>query len=174
VFRNIYILCLGILLGIIVTTHISFAYSAPKVPEYPADLNEGAAMYDTQGAPVPGSEGKAMEIQKKYEADMKSYSARQGEYSFTVNLAKVIVAVLLIMVGALVIGRLPLLPEAAIAGGAIVLLSLSSSFFSFYGFDVATYGDSSFKVSIHQLGTLYAITIIAAVVGFLTFKKPAK
>ncbi len=171
-FKNLYTLAVGILLGITVSVTLSFAFPSPKMPEYPSDPNA----YNTdpmisQSPQMEQEMNKQVQNyavqQKEYDKQMKVFNKQSSEYAFTANLYKLGAAVVLLIIAALCFGRIPFMPEAFVAGGAIVLLGVSSStFVSFYNFDPTSMGDSSFKISVTQLSMFYILTIAALAIGY--------
>lgn len=173
--KNLYILGLGLLLGITATATISFSTTPPKMPTYPTELSEPAMTAFPSGAPEADMQNRLMNEQKRYDSEMKAYNKISSEYNFNINTIRVGVAVAFLVIAGVLFKRIPLLPEVFAAGAVMVLLGISSStLVSFYSFDTSMTADSTFKVSQKQLGLLYTATIIAGAVGYFTLKDKKK
>jgi hypothetical protein len=172
VIKNLYVIALGLLLGITATATISYFTTPPKMPAYPTELSYPDAVPMPSVGPESEMQNRLMTEQKKYDEQMKSYNATSSNYNYNINIMRVAAAVVLLVIAGALFGRVPLFPEAFAAGGVMVLLGISSStLVSFFSFDTTMSADATFKVGPLQLGSLYAATVIAGAAGFLVFRK---
>jgi len=154
ILRAIYSLFLAFFLVFFVGLGIEFFYPSEKAPEYPSELNYKTSEVFTQ---------KQKDLQEKYDSDVRSYEASQGDYNRNVSIIAICASIILMTLGLIVVPKMNLFSDGFLTGGLFALI---------YGIGRGIgSGDNKYRFVVVTVGLL-----VVMILGYLKFseKKTSK
>lgn len=111
--KALYILAIGLLVAAFFGFGIETFYPAPKMPQYPTDLN-----YTAKGELEDSSRVKQQDYDKKY----KDFQAKDSNYNQTVAIMLIALSAVLLAASIIGLSKLEIIGDGVTLGGVFTLL----------------------------------------------------
>lgn len=157
ILKIIYTIFIGVLFATLVGVGIAAFYPQPETPDYPIRVSYPEA-------PREQNETERQEMikeQEAYEAQMKAYEEERKTYNRNVSIISLVFAVIALVVSLTLFRTLLMIADGLLLGGLLTLL-----YSLIRGFEAE---DNIFRFVVVAIGF-----IIAIIVGYLKFTKPAQ
>jgi hypothetical protein len=157
ILKFIYTVFIGVLFATLVGVGIAAFYPQPKYPDYPAHLSypkpvEQETEQDRQAQIIK---------QEAYDKTVKAYQEQNQVYSRNVSIIAIVFAIVALVVSLTLFKTLLLIADGLMFGGLITLI-----YSIIRGFETQ---DNIFRFIVVAIGF-----IVAVVVGYIKFAKPAQ